>query len=152
MPEIKHGTVSISFSDELALPETAGNLSGDQVRRIPKAPRGIGLVCEATADALERVGSRFAPPPGINAESLRSAGRRAEGIDEVIRDLEVVLNTVKQGNLLLDAEAWEQIRKMNDHVKTQGKHEPELLLLFKPLLDLFTRSSRTPTIANIPTE
>jgi hypothetical protein len=152
MSEIKHGTVTLSFPDALALPAAAGTLSSADIRRVPKAPRGLGLVCDATADAIDKAGSRFAAPPGVSSDSLRDAGQRAEGIDEVIRDLEVVLNTIKQGNLLMDAEAWEQIRKMNDQVKSQGKHEPELLIMFKPLLDLFTRNARPAGIAAIPTE
>jgi hypothetical protein len=45
-------------------------------------------------------------------------------------------------NLLFDADAWEQIRKMNDQVKAQGKHDPELMVMFKPLLDFFARGPR----------
>jgi hypothetical protein len=142
MAEITHGTVTLSFPDALALPEGSGNLSTDEVRRIPKAPRGLGLVCDDTADAMDKAGSRFAAPPGITSEGLRIAGERAEGIDQVILDLEVVLNMLKQGNLLIDALAWEQIRKMNDQVKVQAKHEPELLIMFKTLVNLFTRGSR----------
>jgi hypothetical protein len=119
------------------------------VLRIPKAPRGIGLICDTTADALEKAGAKFTAPAGVTPESLRAAGARAEGIDQVILDLEVVMNTLKQGNLLMDAAAWEQVRKMNDQVKSQGKHDAELLVIFKPLLDFFAKGPRptgpTPT-------
>jgi hypothetical protein len=140
--EIKHGTVVVTIPDELEPPEQAGNLSPEQVQRIPKAKRGLGLVCEATAEALEKAGSTFTPPSDVTAVSLRESGSRAEGIDQVILDLEVVLNKLRQANLLFDAVAWEQIRKMNDQVKTQGKHVPELLVMFKPLLDFFARGPR----------
>jgi hypothetical protein len=43
---------------------------------------------------------------------------------------------------LLRTEAWEQIRKSNDQVKAQGKHDPEILVMFKPLLDFFARGPR----------
>ena len=142
--EIKHGSVAVTIPDELAPPEEAGNLAPEDVRRIPKAPRGLGLVCEATADALEKAGTSFTPPSEVTPASLRHMGSRAEGIDQVILDLEVVFNRLKQANLLFDAAAWEQIRKMNDQVKAQGKHDPELLVKFKPLLDFFARGPRSP--------
>jgi hypothetical protein len=50
----------------------------------------------------------------------------------VILDLEVVMNKLKQANLLFDSEAWEHIRKTNDQVKAQGEHNPEVLVMFKP--------------------
>lgn len=139
MAEIQHGTVRVSIPDELPLPAQAGNLSPEEVRRIAKAPRGLGLACDAAADALVKSGGRFAAPAGVNAASLQTSGRRAEGIDQVILDLDVVLNKLKQANLLFDAEAWEQLRKLNDQVKVQGKHDPEVMVMFKPVLDFFAR-------------
>jgi hypothetical protein len=143
--EIKHGTVAVTIADELTPPAQAGTLGPDEVRRIPKPPRGIGLVCEAAADAMEKAGAKFSPPPGVTATTLRSSGDRADSIDQVILDLEVVANKLKQANLIFDADAWEQIRKMHDQVKAQGKHDPELLVMFKPLLDFFARGPRQPT-------
>jgi hypothetical protein len=70
---------------------------------------------------------------------LRAAGARAESIDGVIADLTVVLDILKQANLLFDADAWEQLRKMNDQVKAQGKHEPDLLKIFDPLVKYMAR-------------
>jgi len=39
--------VTVTIADEFAPPP--GNLGPDEVRRIAKAPRGIGLICDATA-------------------------------------------------------------------------------------------------------
>ena len=150
MADIRHGTVTVTIADDFAPPPEAGNLGPDEVRRIAKPPRGIGLVCDATADAIEKSGARFAPPAGVTPASLRGTGKRAEGIDQVILDLEVVLNKLKQANLLFDAEAWEQIRRTNDQVKAQGKHDPEVLIMFKPLLDFFARGPRPPVTAPSP--
>jgi hypothetical protein len=86
----------------------------------------------------------------VTAATLRALGKRAEGIDQVILDLDVVLNRLKQANLLFDAEAWEQIRKTNDQVKVLGKHDPEVLVMFKPLLDFFARGPRTSAPAPSP--
>lgn len=99
---------------------------------------------EAAADAMEKAGAQFSPPPGVTPASLRDSGNRADSIDQVILDLEVVANKLKQANLIFDADAWEQVRKMNDQVKAQGKHDPELLVMFKPLLDFFARGPRPP--------
>jgi len=144
MLEIQHGTVSVSIPDEFAMPAQAGSLSPDDVRRIAKAPRGLGLACDAAADVLEKSGAKFVPPTGVTPTSLRALGKRAEGIDQVIVDLEVVLNKLKQANLLFDADAWEQIRKLNDQVKAQGKHDPEVMVMFKPVLDFFARARPAP--------
>jgi hypothetical protein len=144
MTIVKHGTISIEVPDELAPPEKAGKLSPEEVARIPKAPRGIGLVCAQTADAVEKAGGKFAPPPGVTAESLRAAGKRAEEIDQLLLDIDVVRQILQQSNLLFDAEAWEQIRKMNDQVKAQAKHDPALSTIFQQVLDYFARGPRGP--------
>jgi len=101
-------------------------------------------------DALEKSGAKFTPPPGVSAASLRATGKRAEGIDQMILDVEVIMNKLKQANLLFDADAWEQIRKTNDQIKAQGKHDPELLVMFKPLLDYFARGPRPSATAHAP--
>lgn len=150
MVDIRHGTVTVSIPDELAPPPEAGSLGPDEVRRIAKAPRGMGLICDTTADAVEKSGTKFAPPAGVTAASLRAMGKRAEGMDQVLLDLDVVMNKLKQANLLVDAEAWEQIRKINDQVKAQGKHAPEVLVMFKPVLDFFARGPRPSAQAPSP--
>jgi hypothetical protein len=150
MAEVKHGTVSVTVADALAPPPKAGNLSAEEVKRLPKARRGIGLACEQTADAIEKLGPKFTLPAGVTAASLRTMGSRAEDIDQVITDLEVVLATLKQANLMFDAEAWEQIRKVNDQVKAQAKHDPELLAPFKALVDYFARGHHAQVAAPAP--
>jgi len=40
---------------------------------------------------------------------------------------------------------------MNDQVKVQGKHDPEILVMFKPLLDFFARGPR-PSAPVSPTQ
>lgn len=142
MAEVKHGTVSVTVADTLAPPPNAGKLSADEVKRLPRARRGIGLVCQHTANAIDNLGPKFTLPADVTAASLLAAGNRAEDIDQVIIDLEVVLATLKQANLMFDAAAWEQIRKVNDQVKAQAKHNPELLAPFKALIDYFAKGHR----------
>ncbi len=142
MAQIKHGTVVVTIDDKLTPPDKAGKMSAEEVKRIPKAPRGIGLVGEHTADAIAKAGDKFTPPKDITPAALREACGRADGIDQVIIDLEVILATLKQANLLFDAELWKMLRKVNDQVKAQAKYSPELASIFKVLLDFLSRGPR----------
>jgi len=135
---VKFGSVTVTIPDLLVPPEEAGSLSPAELARIPKAPRSVGALCENAADGLESAGKAFQPPPGVTADALRKAGQKADGIDLIIHDLEVVLNRFKQGNLLIDADAYKLVRQVNDQVKAQSKHSPELTKIFAPLLQAFS--------------
>lgn len=139
---ITHGSVTITIASHLAPPEKAGKLSPEEVQRIPNPPHGIGLVCHQTAEAIEKAGSKFMLPEGVTAGVLRESGQRAEDIDGVIVDLEVILATLKQANLLFDAGAWSVLRKVNDQVKPQAKGNPELLAIFKQLVEFLAKGQR----------
>jgi hypothetical protein len=153
MAEVKHGTVSVNIPDSLKPPERAGTMSPDEVKRLPKAPRGIGLVGAHTADAITKAGDKLTLPKEVTAAALQAACERADGIDQVIVDLEVVLVMLKQANLLFDAEAWELLRKVNGQVKEQMKYAPELGPIFKVLLDFMSRGPRaSQTQGSAPTE
>jgi hypothetical protein len=138
---ITHGTITVSVPDHLAPPEKAGKMTAEDIARIPKPRRGIGLVCEQAAEAMAKAADKFTPPPGVTADSLRDAGQRADEIDPFLIDIDVVREVLRQSNLIFDADAYEQIRKMNDQVKAQAKHNPELLTIFQNLLDYFARST-----------
>jgi len=139
MPTITHGTVSVTISDALTPPAQAGKLGAEEVRRIPKPPRGIGLVGAHTADAISKAGAKLTLPSDITADKLAVACEKAENIDQVITDLEVVITTLKQANLLFDAEAWEMLRRVNDQVKAQAKYAPELEGIFRTLFEFMAR-------------
>lgn len=143
MAEIKHGRVMVTVPDTLAPPSNAGTLTPDEVLRLPKAPRGIGLVGTHTADAIGQAGAKLTLPAGVTGEALVAACARADGIDQVIIDLEVVLTILKQANLLFDAEAWELLRRVNGQVKEQMKFTPELAPMFRVLLDFMSRGARS---------
>lgn len=149
MAEIKFGSVTVTIPDDLQPPEKAGKMSPDEVASIPKAPKGLGLACEYAADAAEKAGDRFVMPKGVTPTTLRSSGGRSERVDSVLADMWVVIETLKQANLLFDADAWEQLRKMNDQVKAQGKHDAELLTIFEQLLK-YMASKRPGTAAGTP--
>ena len=144
MFEVKHGSVTVLIPDELALPEKAGNMSPDEVSRIPKPPHGIGLACAQAADAITKSEGAFTLPSGVTAQKLIAAGEKAEAIDDTILDMEIVLAKLKQGNLIVDADAWEMLRKVNDQVKAQGKYHPELLSKFGAVTEYFDKGPRKP--------
>lgn len=144
MAQIEHGSIAVTIPDALTPPDKAGKMSPEEIARIPKAPRGLGLACEKAADAMKKAGARFTPPAGVTPDSITASGTRAEDVDLVINDLDVVTQIMKQANLIFDADAYEQIRKINDQVKAQAKHNPELLTIFKDVLDFFARPPRSP--------
>lgn len=82
-------------------------------------------------------------PPGVTADALATACERADGIDQIIIDLEVVLAILKQANLLFDAEAWELLRRVNGQLKEQMKFSPELEPMFRVPLDFMSRGARS---------
>src|SRR5262249_11675223 len=133
MADIKHGTVTITIPDDLAPPREAGRLTRAEVARIPRAPHGVGLACEQAADAMEKAGDAFVAPVGVTPVLLRVAGHNAEAYDQVLVDVDVVRATLCQASLLMHQRAWEFVRKVNDQVKAQGKHAPELLAMFQQL-------------------
>jgi hypothetical protein len=141
---IKHGAVSVSIPNNLAPPTKAGKMSPEEVRVIPKPPLGIGLVCDQTATAMGKAADKFMAPAGVTPEKLRTVGTRAEEIDDIIRDVEVILETIKQANLLFDAEAWDVLRSVNDQLKAQAKRNPELLKIFDSLVSFLAKGPRAP--------
>ena len=140
--KLSHGSVTVIIPGYLTPPEAAGKMSPDEVKRTPKVPHGIGLICSQTADGIEKAGDKFVVPGKITATTLRASGTKAEDIDNIILDVEVILQTLKQANLLFDADAWDKLREINDQVKTQAKRNPELLVIFKPLIDFLAKGPR----------
>ncbi len=143
MAQISHGEVSVVIPDDLPIPAEAGKLSGAEVLAIPKPPRGIGAATADTASAMRKTQGKFIFPADVTPDGLESAGEHAESIDNVVASLEVVLATLKQANMLLDAKAWEDLRKVNDQVLAQGKTNPEVLTMFTPLTQYMKRFGRT---------
>jgi hypothetical protein len=142
MADLKHGKVSIAIPKELTPPKEAGKLSPEEVQRLPKPPSGIGSACEQAASAIEKVGKLLTLPPSVTAKALREAGQRAEGMDEVVRDLDVLRTTVQQANLIFDAEAWSLVRQVKDQVTAQSKIDPSLAAPFQPVLDYVGQSGK----------
>jgi len=143
MSQITHGEVTIEVPDDLPIPAEAGKLSNDQVQAIAKPPRGIGSASSDTAEAARKAGAKFVMPADVTADGLEKAGDDAERIDNIIASVEVLLNTLKQANFLLDGKAWEMLRKVNDQVNAQGKTNPEVLTMFAPLVAYMKRFGRT---------
>jgi hypothetical protein len=93
------------------------------------------------AAELEKSDNKLAVP-GVDAESLRKAGNLADKMDEFIEDVEVSLETLKQANLIDDAEAFNMLRKVNDQVKSQSKFDPSIATRFTAVTEYFASSGR----------
>lgn len=145
MSELVEGVVRISIPDHITIPERAGKMTPDEVARLEKARKGIGLVGEATAQAVAENATRL-PVPGVDVVSLKAMTRAAEDIDRVIENVEAVLVKLRQANALLDAEANEQLRKVMAFVRAQEKFDAGVTSLVQPLVAYFanTRAPKAP--------
>jgi len=139
--QIKQGNVTVEVADSIAPPPKAGKMTPAEVREIVKARTGVGLVCSASATAIETLGAELEVPRGVTAAALREAGARAEDIDLVISNLEVVINTLKQANLIFDAEAHNLLIKLNDRVKASRKQNGNIGVAFGSLTEYFSNTS-----------
>ena len=137
--DLTHGPVTVIVPEALALAAKAGQLTPTDILRLTKAPAGIGLSAELTAQAMEQAGAAFTPPSGVTPALLRQAGERADGYDGVLLALDVLRARIQQENLLADAECWRLLRQVNDMVKGQVNHHPELAAMFAPLKAFMTR-------------
>ncbi len=135
MAEIKHGSVTITLPEGVELPEEAGKLSPLEVQRLPKARRLPGWTCDRVAASIESLEGEdeFHPPQGVTPEALREAGRLAHALHQNINDLEVVLQRLKQAELLYGAHAHKMLCATNDQYKAQAKRRPMLRFRFEPL-------------------
>ena len=140
MTDIMQGTVTVSIPEGITIPERAGTLSPDEVQRLPRARHGVGLTCEATADAMAKNADRLCPH-NVDANSLIEKGKMAEAIDRVIVDTENALTKLKQANLILDADAHEALRKVLAFVRGQEKFDPRITDLV-PALESYFSSDR----------
>ncbi len=139
MAEVKQGSVTAIVSDEITVPERAGTLNPQEVRRLPKARKGVGLVAMQTAEALRNVGSRVIVQ-GATPDDIATAGRMADAIDEPVNDAQYVAMVLAQANLLLDAEAHVLLRKALTAVRAAEKFDPRIVDLFPGLIDYFANS------------
>jgi hypothetical protein len=123
MSEIKQGAITITLREGMTLPENAGKLSVTEAQRVPKARRGVGATCLATADDIERSGGQISVPD-VTPDDLRAAAERADALEPIIADLEYLLQLVRQANMLLDADAHDLLRKVVATVRALEKFDP----------------------------
>jgi hypothetical protein len=136
--QLTYGGVTVTISEEISVPENAGSLTADEVLRLPKPRRGLGLACETTADAMEKAPEKFAIP-NLTAADLRKQGKMADDIDKVIIELEYLTYRMKQANKLLDAQAYESLRRVLTFVRGQEKFDPGLAARVPNLIAYFAR-------------
>ena len=135
---IKEGAVEVVLQGPLALPPKAGTLTEEDMARLVKAHEGLGQTCADTADAMTKKGASFVVPT-VTAEALAAAGVQVLLIESLIGDMTTLLAKVKQGKLLIDAEAIEILRKVNSQVNAQGKFDANLFERFAELGEYFGR-------------
>lgn len=97
-------------------PAKAGKLTAAEKKRVPKARPGLGVACASGAAGIRLTGDEIDVPRDVTPEYLEFLGERSEGIDLLIKDLEMLLEIFKQTNLLFDAEALEVVARLNKRV------------------------------------
>jgi hypothetical protein len=133
------GTVTVKIPDAIEIPEKAGKLSPEELRRLPKPRRGLGVACENTSDAMLKNPTRIVPHD-VDALRLAIMGQMAEQIDQVIVDTEAILVKMKQANTLLDVAAHEGLRKVLAFVRSQEKFDPRITDLVPHLITYFANT------------
>jgi hypothetical protein len=68
MPVIHEGTVTVRLPEGIEVPEKAGNLSDDEVRRLVKVRRGGGLTAMRTATEMDSAGEELTVPKVKSAD------------------------------------------------------------------------------------
>jgi hypothetical protein len=136
MAERAHGNVTITYGDHIQIPEEAGTLSAAVLSRMEKARRGVGITAVLTAASLRK--QPDLAPKGVTPDELESLGRQADDLDLVIADLEAILGTMKQANLIIDSKTHESLRKVLANVRSLEKFDagvvddvPQLIAYFK---------------------
>jgi len=144
MSEIKHGLVTVTLPDTVVFPAQAGRLSTDQVQALPRGRPGIGLVAERTARAMGQSPERLTVS-GVDPTKLAAAGKTADEADKVVHDIEAIATICRQGNMLLDAEAHESLRRVLAHVRAQEKFDPRIVDLVPDLIAYFSSTKAKAT-------
>jgi copper homeostasis protein CutC len=139
MNEIRYGSITINLPDDVELSDKAGQLDQVAVSRILRAPAGLSQACHQAADSLEKAGEQFNSVQGISAEILRDEGQQIDKLEQVIRDLEVILSRAERTSLLQKAGTYTKLRRLNDLAKVYAKHDSLYLRMFKPLFDFFKK-------------
>jgi len=135
--EIKQGSVALVLPPGVEFDPRAGTLSVDDIRRMSKARSGVGLTCEATAEAMRKYPDRLAVP-GVVPDELEKRGFVADAIDGVIADLEVLKLQATQGNFLADSSAHDGLRRVLAFVRAQEKFDKTITALVPQLISYFS--------------
>jgi len=138
MAEMTKGTVSVVYDDGIKVPPEAGTLSAQDLARLEKPRRGVGVTAQATADAVRK--RPDLAPKGVTADELEDMGRQADSIDYLIVDLEGILNQFKQANLLIDSRTNELLRKVLANVRSQEKFDAGVVKDVPHLIGYFSNT------------
>jgi hypothetical protein len=139
MKEIRYGTITLTLSNDVELLECASQLDRVALSRIPRAPTGLREACYQAADSLEKVQGQFIQIKDISPEILRFEGQRIDKLEEVIRDLEVILSRAKRTNLIQKAGTYAKLCHLNEFIKAYAKHSALYDKIFSSFLTFFKK-------------
>ncbi|MDJ0766674.1 MAG: hypothetical protein QNJ97_27120 [Myxococcota bacterium] len=149
MSEYKQGTVTVTLSDDLTLPEAAGRMSKVEVQRIVKPRKNLEAVCEAVAQAMRKYPDRIRPMD-ITADGLTDLGDKAMALHGAITDVSTIMTSLQQGDLIFSAMAHEGLRRVLAFVRSAEKFDPRLPDLVPELIDYFSSRRQKPPETNAP--
>jgi len=147
MSTIHQGSITLSFSDDIKLPDGAGQQSSKDLARTAKARRNSGSVGQITGQTLKDNVSRISVP-GLDLDELIQLAASADAMNQVISELETLANTFRQGNLMLDSQVHLMLARVIRYVRAGEKDDPQLPGLFTDLVKYFSNARKTtPTAA-----
>jgi hypothetical protein len=150
MAELKHGTVIVQFPQELPLIDEAGKLDPRDISRIPKPPAGLAQACYHAADSMEKMMGQFSPPNGVTPDSLRNAAQQVEKVEQVLQDLDVIIGKLRQASLMYKSAGYDQMCRLNDVVKLNGKYDRNFYKAFGKLREFFKKLGGRPATPDVP--
>jgi hypothetical protein len=144
--------VMVQFPQELPLIDEAGKLDPKDISRIPRPPAGLAQVCYHAADSLEKMAGQFDPPRDVTPESLRIAAQRVEKAEQLLQDLDVIVGKLRQVSLMYKSAGYDQVCRLNDVVKINGKYDRNFYKAFGKLREFFKKlggRSVTPSVPEV---
>ena len=140
MSDFTQGRITIDVPENLTLPEEAGHMTSAEVRRLPKARKNVSLVCDTVAESMRKNPDRICPY-GITADQVEASGRVVDLINSLGTDLAETMGVIAQSDVILSAEAHDNLRKVLAFVRGQEKFDPRLGHLVPELIEYFSRRS-----------
>ena len=75
MAEITHGDVTVTYADHIEIPPEAGKMSSEDLARLEKARRGVGITAIMTATSVRKFPD--IAPRDVSADEMEKLNRVA---------------------------------------------------------------------------